>query len=129
MRTCTIRKKGNILTQPSEAVGRHPDRRAFLKASGLAVISAVLTKESGSQALEVENGHHSSPAPAHSNPVEVVNLLQGTESTVEFSRGNTLPSLPFLLVWRIGLSNLMQILRGCFSVAPGAFRDFVVPTS
>jgi predicted alpha-1,2-mannosidase len=74
-----------------------PSRRAFLKTSGLAAVSAVFTEEG------VVRAEHGSAAGGGANvqlqqePVDWVNILQGTASTPEFSRGNTLPiaALPF----------------------------------
>jgi predicted alpha-1,2-mannosidase len=75
-------------------------RRAFLKTSGLAAVSTVLMEEG------VVRAEQASPSPKEGSsanvqvqrdPIDWVNLLQGTASTPEFSRGNTLPiaALPF----------------------------------
>jgi predicted alpha-1,2-mannosidase len=71
-------------------------RRSFLKATGLAAIGSAIpieastaanTGSSASKILQTESR----------TPVEMVHLLQGTNSTPVFSRGNTLPiaALPF----------------------------------
>lgn len=75
------------------------DRRVFIKTSGLAVAGATLEKQAENQQTET------SPAPnlrstqrfQNIEPIDLVNVLQGTDSTRDFSRGNTLPiaALPF----------------------------------
>ncbi len=70
-------------------------RRRFLKASGLAAIGTTISSETFAQAAEVPP---TVPAPTASNgAVDAVNILQGANSTQDFSRGNTLPiaALPF----------------------------------
>ena len=69
-------------------------RRSFLKSSSLAVVAAAA---GGSDAVaqpaepgQTANQEPMSSAPV-SDPVSLVNLLQGTNSTPSFSRGNTLP--------------------------------------
>ena len=66
------------------------DRRSFLKVGGLAAAGvAAAAGEQGfareTRAAAGADGH------ASSSPAELVNVLQGTESTMVFSRGNTLP--------------------------------------
>ncbi len=79
------------------------DRRSFLKSSGLAVAATVtaagverssLAEETGSETAELHSGVD---ATAASDPVSYVNILQGTNSEYQFSRGNTLPiaAMPF----------------------------------
>ncbi|MDQ2833982.1 MAG: GH92 family glycosyl hydrolase [Acidobacteriota bacterium] len=78
-----------------------PSRRNFLRTSGLAAIASTLTGETSAQEQDSprredagpRNGHHTGTARA----IDLVNVLQGTDSTMEFSRGNTLPiaALPF----------------------------------
>jgi predicted alpha-1,2-mannosidase len=73
-------------------------RRSFLKATGLAAIGSAIgapvaanaTQSSNRTASEARTGDDRSP-------VELVNILQGSDSTPVFSRGNTLPiaTLPF----------------------------------
>ena len=74
-----------------------PSRRAFLKTSGLAAVSAVFTEEGVARAAEASREADSASAQERRGPVDWVNILQGTASTQEFSRGNTLPiaALPF----------------------------------
>jgi predicted alpha-1,2-mannosidase len=73
-------------------------RRSFLKATGLAALgTAIGTPTVASAATTSKGTAPKSPAAAHPSPVELVNLLQGSDSTPVFSRGNTLPiaTLPF----------------------------------
>jgi len=73
-------------------------RRSFLKATGLAAIGSAITAPTPSSAADNAADIRVSLAPATiQTPVEMVNILQGTESTPVFSRGNTLPiaALPF----------------------------------
>ncbi len=68
-------------------------RRGFLKGTGAAALGAALPPA-------VAQSSHDEPATGASprrSPLEYVNVLQGTASTPEFSRGNTLPiaALPF----------------------------------
>jgi predicted alpha-1,2-mannosidase len=78
-----------------------PSRRTFLKTSGLAAVSAVFTEEAAvraAHAAKVGSGAADDDSVrAKRDLVEWVNILQGTASTMEFSRGNTLPiaALPF----------------------------------
>jgi predicted alpha-1,2-mannosidase len=67
-------------------------RRGFLKASGLAALSTVLPDE----ATRAQVGRERTASHSHS-PVDLVNILQGVDSSPEFSRGGTLPiaALPF----------------------------------
>jgi predicted alpha-1,2-mannosidase len=75
-------------------------RRTFLKSSGLAAAAAIAgTSEVVSAATppkEAQAGE-SATSKVRTDPVSLVNLLQGTDSTRSFSRGNTLPiaTLPF----------------------------------
>jgi predicted alpha-1,2-mannosidase len=67
-------------------------RRGFLKASGLAALGTALPGEKSGAEVSQE------PAPGQPRPaVDYVNILQGVDSTREFSRGGTLPiaALPF----------------------------------
>ena len=84
--------------------GKRPDgsglnRRMFLKASGLAVAGAALDVKAESKSLgdsAASAGREETPSTAR-EPLDLVNVLQGTDSTFAFSRGNTLPiaALPF----------------------------------
>jgi predicted alpha-1,2-mannosidase len=71
-----------------------PTRRTFLKGSGGVVAATAL-----GPLAPAEPSHTKAPAPSPSplSPADLVNLLQGTRSTPEFSTGNTLPiaALPF----------------------------------
>jgi predicted alpha-1,2-mannosidase len=74
-------------------------RRSFLKATGLAAIGSAIGAPAAANAASSSNrtaseAHH---AGGDRSPVELVNLLQGSDSTPVFSRGNTLPiaTLPF----------------------------------
>ena len=75
-----------------------PSRRNFLKTTGLAAIGSTLLGEKPAQAATSNPG---APADtrtiAFNSAVDAVNILQGTDSTPAFSRGNTLPiaALPF----------------------------------
>jgi predicted alpha-1,2-mannosidase len=70
-------------------------RRSFLKASSLAAVGAALA-DAEAKASEGEAASQGSGADS-SDLVGLVNILQGTDSTYYFSRGNTLPiaALPF----------------------------------
>jgi predicted alpha-1,2-mannosidase len=75
------------------------DRRLFLKASGLAAIDLALNSKANSETTTnsaFPDNKQDEPLAA-GNPVDFVNVLQGTDSTRVFSRGNTLPiaALPF----------------------------------
>lgn len=68
------------------------NRRGFLKTSGLAVAATVASGKVNAEATPLgapQAAETASEAPR--SPVILVNLLQGTDSTYEFSRGNTLP--------------------------------------
>lgn len=71
----------------------HLNRRAFLKSSGMAA-AAVVAAGGEAHANSVEAPAASA---ASSDLVAHVNILQGTNSEYEFSRGNTLPiaAMPF----------------------------------
>jgi predicted alpha-1,2-mannosidase len=74
-----------------------PSRRSFLKTSGLAAVSTVLMEEGVARAGDGSNESSSTRAESRRDPVDWVNILQGSASTPDFSRGNTLPiaALPF----------------------------------
>src|ERR1700729_1221518 len=74
-----------------------PSRRAFLKTSGLAAVSTVFMEEGAVRAEQGARAESGASSQAQRDPVDWVNILQGTASTPEFSRGNTLPiaALPF----------------------------------
>lgn len=70
-------------------------RRAFLKASGLAAAGSLLKE--GEAAHAAAKSAAAAGVPHSRDPIDWVNIFQGTASTHEFSRGNTLPiaALPF----------------------------------
>lgn len=97
-REAIVNWKGKTLKQTSK--GFQTDRRSFIKASGLAAVSSMLAPQGEAEATDSRGGPKQSGAPhpaGPSSPVDKVNLLQGTDSTFEFSRGNTLPiaAMPF----------------------------------
>jgi predicted alpha-1,2-mannosidase len=69
-----------------------PSRRGFLKASGLAAVGTVLYGENSGSAAVTEE-----PAGKPRELADFVNVMQGVDSSPEFSRGGTLPiaALPF----------------------------------
>lgn len=76
-------------------------RRTFLKATGLAAIGSTIGVPSAGAAVVAGGVGSEAPRTASEQAaptlVEMVNLLQGTDSTGVFSRGNTLPiaAMPF----------------------------------
>jgi predicted alpha-1,2-mannosidase len=73
------------------------NRRTFLKLSGAAMLSPQLTS-SAAESASAESFAGASALPnEHDDLLQYVNLLQGTNSTIGFSRGNTLPivAMPF----------------------------------
>ena len=86
------------LSKPRHPDPRQPTRRSFLKASSVAAAATALgpfaTAETTSKPGSATNPNHTADT---QSPADLVNLLQGTRSTPEFSRGNTLPiaALPF----------------------------------
>jgi predicted alpha-1,2-mannosidase len=84
-------------TQARNGIGL--DRRAFLKASSLAVTGAALElkAETKTPSDSVRVPRKQDDALTAEKTIDLVNVLQGTESTRVFSRGNTLPlaALPF----------------------------------
>lgn len=97
-------------------------RRRFLKGSGLAAVAAVVDPSVG-LGLEPEGAGREQPARAASETepaIDLVNVLQGTESTYVFSRGNTLPiaAMPFGMAhW-----TLQSDGRTAWMFQPGARR-------
>jgi predicted alpha-1,2-mannosidase len=76
------------------------DRRTFLKASGLAAAgTAIFTDHAiaATAAAQAANSSSAAAAPTSASLVDLVNILQGTQSTPVFSHGNTLPiaAVPF----------------------------------
>lgn len=84
------------MTNDTKASIFHPSRRNFLKTSGLAAIGSALSGEVSAEGEEAGNAKEANHT-GTSRAVDLVNLLQGTDSTSDFSRGNTLPiaALPF----------------------------------
>jgi predicted alpha-1,2-mannosidase len=72
------------------------DRRSFIKASSIAIASTILEGNAETPSPASSAGP-TPPWSATEDPLELVNVLQGTASSREFSRGNTLPiaAVPF----------------------------------
>ena len=69
-----------------------PTRRAFLQRTSLASLAAALPVSSTEAHARSSHAENTSAAPqAATRLVSLVNPLQGTNSSIEFSRGNTLP--------------------------------------
>src|ERR1035437_2463101 len=93
--------------------GKGASRRSFLKLGG--AVALLSTLERGAEAAEgsrpaIESRASSSPAPkaGTSRLVDLVNPLQGTDSTALLSRGNTLPivAVPFAMAhWALQSSD------------------------
>ena len=89
---------GGNLAETQEDERMYPTRRTFLKVSGLAAAGTAFSSEAAAPAdggsADPRNESHAAMPP---DAVHLVNLLQGAESTSEFSRGNTLPiaAVPF----------------------------------
>ena len=99
-----------------------PDRRRFLKGSALAAMAAVVDAKPASAVAErveesaIDRGEGRKPEDA----VDLANVLQGTDSTHAFSRGNTLPiaAVPFGMAhW-----TLQSEARSPWMFQPGARR-------
>lgn len=87
------------MAKPTSTTPPGPSRRNFLKSSGLAALGSALVADAALPAAASSPAHppasaSATPVPA---PLDAVNILQGTDSTPAFSRGNTLPiaALPF----------------------------------
>jgi predicted alpha-1,2-mannosidase len=89
-------EKGNSMTEGFKGKSIYPNRRTFLKASGLVALGTALPNEVTAEAADAKTQRDQAQK-MPSSAVDMVNLLQGTNSTMEFSRGNTLPiaALPF----------------------------------
>jgi predicted alpha-1,2-mannosidase len=80
---------------------KSPSRRRFLQGSSVAVAAVALGGFASAEAMPGEGLVAAEGKPAESrspqSPADLVNVLQGTRSRPEFSRGNTLPiaALPF----------------------------------
>jgi predicted alpha-1,2-mannosidase len=80
----TMRKVDEILQDAS--------RRSFLKTTGLAATAAIASPKMEMEAPPPTPVQHASAkGESLTSPVTLVNILQGTDSTPYFSRGNTLP--------------------------------------
>lgn len=86
----------------TEAAGKfdhRTDRRTFLKTSGFLAASTILDAEGRAAEMAEKSSDDSeqTAAAATSGKIDLVNVLQGTNSSYEYSRGNTLPiaALPF----------------------------------
>ena len=66
------------------------DRRTFLQAASLSFVATSLNA-STAPVLDEARGFEGAPGESPKSPVTLVNLLQGTDSTPAFSRGNSLP--------------------------------------
>lgn len=77
----------------------HPSRRTFLKTTGLAAAGTALVRDARANTEEAAatKKDQASAQASSLRLVDLVNILQGTDSTTDFSRGNTLPiaALPF----------------------------------
>ena len=74
---------------PSNPGSNGPNRRQFLQTSGLAALGSALAAEAPLPAAGVPTSRVKHAI--LTSPVDAVNILQGTDSTPAFSRGNTLP--------------------------------------
>jgi hypothetical protein len=83
-------RRSSVINESKDTL--NTSRRSFLKFTGLAA-GAVITP--GAKNLEADAptiAQHASTKDARAaSPVTLVNILQGTDSTPAFSRGNTLP--------------------------------------
>lgn len=69
-----------------------PSRRSFLKSTGLAAAAVMVPAAASMEAQTPTVTQHASAKDARlASPVTLVNILQGTDSTPAYSRGNTLP--------------------------------------
>jgi predicted alpha-1,2-mannosidase len=83
-------------SDPSKA--SQTTRRTFLKGSSVTVAATALAPLASAHTAHTAPTSNTSPSsPSPQSPADLVNLLQGTRSTPEFSTGNTLPiaALPF----------------------------------
>lgn len=84
------------------------NRRAFLKATGLAAAGAALDPKAESSTRTGSPKDMKAASSASTEPIDLVNVLQGTDTSRAFSRGNTLPiaALPFGMAhWTIQSRN------------------------
>jgi predicted alpha-1,2-mannosidase len=79
-----------VISEPKNLLDT--SRRTFLKSAGLAAAAAMAPAATGLEAQTPAATQHPSTKDARlASPVTLVNILQGTDSTPAFSRGNTLP--------------------------------------
>jgi hypothetical protein len=81
------------------------NRRTFLKLSGAAMLSPQLTSSAAESAFAESFVGASALRNEHDDLLQYVNLLQRTDSTIEFHGGTRCPSSPCHLEWRIGRSS------------------------
>jgi predicted alpha-1,2-mannosidase len=102
-------------------VPKGPDRREFLKTSALTAAAAMLgTQPAIAATAHVADKAQRSGSAESDRAVDLVNVLQGTDSTHAFSRGNTLPiaAVPFGMAhW-----TLQSETRTPWMFQPGARR-------
>ena len=83
------------ILEPANATGASGSRRTFLKTSGLVTAATLLRSDPAAASpitpVGVEADEETRGAEGGRSPVDLVNLLQGTQSTPRFSHGNTLP--------------------------------------
>lgn len=95
-------------------------RRSFLKVSALSIAASAVPETAGAEPRDSEAAQKPAAFPAPGNPVTLVNILQGTDSTPAFSRGNTLPiaARPF----GMGHWTLQSNANSSWMFAPGQRR-------
>ena len=111
------------MSEKKTEVSAGPDRRNFLKGSALAAVAAMVDPKPALGATErVEETAlaRGGSGGGSEDAVDLVNVLQGTDSTHAFSRGNTLPiaAAPFGMAhW-----TLQSEARSPWMFQPGARR-------
>jgi len=86
------------MPEKKKEVSNGPDRRDFLKTSALTAAAAMLgTQPALTATPHVADNAQRRGSTGSDRAVDLVNVLQGTDSTHAFSRGNTLPiaAVPF----------------------------------
>ena len=111
------------MSEKKTEVSAGPDRRNFLKGSALAAVAALVDPKpalgDGGDAAD-GCGARVEAAASRRGAIDLVNVLQGTDSTHAFSRGNTLPiaAVPFGMAhW-----TLQSEARSPWMFQPGARR-------
>ena len=116
------------MTGKRTEVSTSTDRRSFLKGTALAVVAAVVDTQPGLAATahsveaagRTDESRQEGGSAAAERTVDLANVLQGTDSTYAFSRGNTLPiaAVPFGMAhW-----TLQSEARSPWMFQPGARR-------